>query len=57
MDTFSLSTLVFALEVIREKMKISGGDMEQIQISAGEMMNMKTSDDEDHDLTSVVEIN
>ena len=57
MDTFSLSTLVFALEVLGEKMKISGGDMENIQISDGEMMNMKTSDGEDHDLTSVVEIN
>ena len=56
MDTLSLSTLVFTMEVLREKMKISVGVMENIQISDGEMENMKISDVLDHDMISVVEM-
>ena len=56
MDTLSLSTLVFTMEVLREKMKISVGVMENIQISDGEMENMKISDISDYDMISVVEM-
>ena len=43
MDALSCSTLVFILEVLREKMKNSVGEMKNREISVGVMENRKIS--------------